>query len=334
MPYKNPEDRKRWLQENQYKGKGSKGRPKKELELDKIKEVNNVVKDILTPVNKNDFTSDSSIEEADPVLKTIEKYAKYLPLVQQFFAGFSESAKAFNQANANNNPTRNSTIQPPEGWTSMSAMEKLKFKYSRPAWYEAGLQYDAYLEGAGQVNTGYVDQTYNDDAYRRRMAQYQEQKQQNEARSLQELQKKYPDPPLLKENPIQKSEPAEPKQEKPEPKAEKVSEIKQENNENNQLVEELQQDNAKYLGLAINYINGLTDDQLLKHVEDVDSLYNKFKLFAPFLPVHVKAMIANTTREEWKEILEQQCKNKFNLLKEKGKVEAILDMFMKFKENL
>jgi hypothetical protein len=213
-------------------------------------------------------------------------------------------------------------------------MEKLKFKYSKPAWYEAGLQYDAYLEGAGQVNTGYVDQTYNDDAYRRRMAQYQEQKQQNEARSLQELQRKYPDPPLLKENPIQKSEPAEPKQEKPEPKQEKVSEIKQENNENNQLVEELQQDNAKYLGLAINYINGLTDDQLLKHVEDVDSLYNKFKFFTPFLPIHVKGMIANTSREEWKEILEMQCKDKFNLLKEKGKVEAILDMFMKFKENL
>jgi len=235
--------------------------------------------------------------ENDPFLKAINKYGKYIPLIVEFMKGIQSSASQFQQQN----PTQK--IQPPEGWLNMTPMTKLGYKHTRAEWYAAGEAYDIAIQ-TGQtnpvINTTYVDPTYS-----------------ATPSDLRQLARKYPEPPIVKNDPA--------------PEPEKVEEKKEEPDKSEQLVTELQQDNAKYVEMAINYINELSDEDLNKNLENVGLLENKFKPFFPLLPIQVKSMISQTSKEDLKKIIKEKCVDKFKIIEEKKKTKEILDLFEKLK---
>ena len=253
--------------------------------------------------------------EDDPVLKMIDKYGKYVPLVIQFFQGFQAAAKDFQQTQK---PQQQ--IQAPAGWLSMSPMQKLGYKYTRPEWYAAGEAYDVAVETGNmnpQINTSYVDPTYRS----------------AEPQNLQQLSRKYPEPPPVKdETPIQ--EVAKTEEIKKEEIVKKDQDLSEVPTQQNEIVAELQADNRKYIQMGIDYINRMSDEDFKKNIDDIDSLVEKGKPFIPFIPVHVKAMIMQSKKEEIEEIFKNGCPQKYAILQKSKKVKKLLDLFEALKKLL
>ena len=148
---------------------------------------------------------DPETGKPDKILTYIEQGAKYLPLIMKFAEGFMSSMKDFNARQPEQVQQQEPKMRPPEGWESFSPLEKMKYKYSRPDWYEAGLRWDAYKESGQinpQINTQYVDPAYQ--APRRGQIVHDQQAQPS---SLAELSRKHPEPPLIKDQGEQQAQP-------------------------------------------------------------------------------------------------------------------------------
>lgn len=300
-----------------------------------------------------------SSTEDDPVLKTIEKYAKYIPLVLQFMEGFKTAAKD-SQMFSGQGKTQDNTPKAPAGWLDMGAMEKLRFKYSRPEWYAAGLQYDEYVQTGQvnpQVNTSYVDASYDDAAARRREQMAQRQRiasgqDGTNPQSLRELSKKYPEPPLASDSPPMESnlntasQPQQHDQEKSSlahtedlrtsdgtsKNAEQQTEEKK--SEETELVKELQLDNARYIQMGVSYLNSLPMEKFKEHIKNIDGLVAKAKPFVPLIPIQVKSMLQITPATEIEEIVKAQCPEKYEWLKKNKKITKLLELFEKLKKEI
>jgi len=257
----------------------------------------------------------------DPVLKAINKYGKYIPIAMEFFKGFQAAAADFKQKDQANQAPK---IQAPDGWLHMTPMQKLGLKYSRSEWYAAGEAYDAAVESGNfnpMINPNYVDKTY--------------QQPQN----LQALARKYPEPPMVSDSqPLNTPAPSptndksgdqKPVQQVDGNKSSDVENSEKEKlpTEKEALVAELQEDNRKYIQMGINYINGMSDADFKKNLNDIDSLVIKAKPFIPFIPVHVKAMIVQSKKEELEEIFKNGCPQKYKIVVTSKKLKKLLDLF-------
>ena len=253
-------------------------------------------KELFQDKNKKDTS------EPDPVLNAIEKYGKYIPLVIKFFQGFNDAAKAKEQEQQSNNQPK---IMCPEGWLSLSPIQKINYKYSRPEWYNAGLAYDNYMANGvnPQVNISYVDRTYNDNTARQE--------------SLQSLQRKYPEPPLVKDR---KEEIIESKPE------EKINET--------EIINELQKDNLRYIEMFIDYINSMSEKDFIEKLANLDSLITQIEPFISLIPVHLKGTILATPKEDLQKLLQAKCKEKYDLAITLGKLTDFLNIFEKIKDKL
>ena len=253
--------------------------------------------------------------ESDPILKAIDKYGKYVPIVMQFIQGLQGSMQQYNKKDIT------PKIQPPEGWLNMSPMQKLNYKYSRSEWYAAGEAYDAAIESGymnPQINASYVDPTYS------------------QPQNLQALARKYPEPPLASNNAPQQTSNSDGaiSQERPTVK-EKTSEgAETKPSEAASIVAELQQDNLKYINLGADFINRLTDKEFKDHLKNIEALIKKAKPFIPLIPIQVKGMIIQTSKEDLETLFKEKCPEKYAMVVKSKKVKELLEMFEKLKTSV
>jgi len=261
-------------------------------------------------------------QEDDPILKAIDKYGKYIPLAMKFFEGMKGSVNHFNQQD------QTPKLQAPNGWLNATPMQKLGWKYTRADWTAAGEAYDAAVEQSGytnpQINNNYVDPTYS------------------APQDLRALARKYPEAPLVNEapqtqqetavtpserQPLEKSSP-----EKSEDKGEIKSKPVEDHSQTDQLVSELQQDNLKYINMGAEFINGLKDQEFEDHLKNIDELVEKAKPFMSLIPIHVKGMIIQTSKEDLQKLFKEKCPDKFKILEKENSTKKILDLFEALKK--
>ncbi len=96
----------------------------------------------------------------------------------------------------------------------------------------------------------------------------------------------------------------------------------------------LQADNARYIQMAMQFVNKRSMKDFQKDVKSPDSLAKLLGRFTFLLPVHVKSMIVNTPAPELESVFKQACPEKYSWLVKNKKVPALLAMFEKLKESL
>lgn len=256
--------------------------------------------------------------EDDPILKAIDKYGKYVPLVLQFIQGFQGSIAKFNKQD------QTPKMQPPAGWLNSTPMQRLNYKYTRPEWYAAGEAYDAAMESGymnPQINNNYVDPTYS-----------------APPQNLQSLARKYPEAPLVQDKPqtlqTSNSDGTVAPQDRPivEKKTESEAVSKSDSAAVDPLVAELQADNLKYLNLGADFVNGLKDEQFIDHLKNIEALVEKAKPFIPIIPIQVKGMIIQTSKEDLESLFKEKCPAKYELVVKQKKVKKLLELFEELKK--
>lgn len=284
---------------------------KEVLDLNKAADIVNETKNLL----KN---SDSPQQEEDPILKAIEKYSKYLPLVMQFVQGFQQAAAAHQPA-----AQQQQSVQPPPGWLNMTPMQRMAYKYTRAEWYAAGERYEEFAT-TGQINpainTAYVDPTYDASREQRRPIPVHNAEPQN----LAQLSKKYGEPPLVQDAQIVEQKPAD------QPKQDQTQQPKPEE----QIIKAMQDDNAKYLKMGIDYVNKIPMDSFKVYIATIDTLIQQAKGFKDLLPVHVKAMIVQTSADELIDIFKQGCPEKYAYIEKEKKIDKIKQLYDTMKKEL
>lgn len=316
----------------------SEGKPK--FDINSVNKATGMIKEVFTPANQTSPT------EEDPVLKAIEKYSKYIPLVLEFVKGFQSAAKDFQGSQPANNPD---IPKAPVGWLEATPMQRLSYKYTRPEWYAAGEAFDAYMETGRvnpSVNIDYVDSGYDDAAARRREQMAQRQRMASgqdgsQPQSLRELSRKYPEPPLASDAPPIQNEPTQERNQAAVQQADgnksavgAEAQTQEAPSEKEEILNELQRDNARYIQLGVNYLNGLTIEKFEESIKNIDALVEKGKAFIPLIPIHVKGMIQNTLKEDIEEIVKNQCPEKYAWLKKHKKVDKLLELFEKLKKEV
>lgn len=268
-----------------------------------------------------EITKDKETGEDDPVFAMLEKGVKYLPLIQQAIKGFAAAAQ-MNATQLQPQQEQQQRIQAPRGWEHMSPLQRMAKKYSNPDWYAAGEAYEASVVSGGSyitpINTQQVERGYTPPP--------------SEPRSLAELSKKHPEPPIASD-----SAPAVEKKEVPEfvkkqqEKGVEVeveqSEAPKEPTETEQVITAMQQDNAKYIDLALNFLNEMSEADFIAAIKDTKALAEKFSKFKMFLPMQTKEMLKNTSGEELVEIFKQKCSEKYKIIQKQKKRTALLKLF-------
>jgi len=269
----------------------------------------------------------------DPIIQAIDKYGKYIPLVLNFLKGFQGSVAQYNKQD------KTPKLQAPDGWLNATPMQKLGLKYSRSEWYAAGERYDAAVELGHtnpQVDISHVDPNYSTDS--------SNPKPQN----LRQLAKKYPEAPIVQDSPPQtppQTQQVDLKNEnngkeskaignKSLKKEDKIETLPVENHAEDKIITELQQDNAKYLNLGAEYINGLKDEEFKNHLKNIDDLIEKSKPFIPLLPVQVKGMILQTSKKDLEALFEEKCLEKYKIVVKEKLIKKLLELFEKLKDSI
>ena len=250
--------------------------------------------------------------EDDPILKAIDKYGKYIPLAMKFFEGIKGSVGDFNKQD------QAPKLQAPAGWLNSTPMQRLGWKYTRADWTAAGEAYDRAVESGytnPQVNIDHVDPNYVAPA----------------PQDLRSLARKYPEAPLVNDTPkpapVEEKPKEKPVEQKPEEKKMEEDQAKE-----NQLISELQQDNLKYINMGAEFINDLKDQEFSDHLKNVDDLVEKAKPFISIVPIHVKGMILQTSKDDLKDLFKEKCPDKFKILEKEKSTKKILDLFEALKK--
>jgi len=281
-------------------------------------------------------SKDDTTDDEDPIFKTIERIMKYAPVITELFKGFSAAAVNFKSTQAPPQQQQKQ-LQAPDGWESMSALQRMSKKYTRPEWYALGERYDTIKATGGSgvtaINTNYVDSTYNQPVAQR------------EAQTLAELSRKHPELPQQVEQAQQAehSEQAEPEQQVEQKKPEfvkqrlkKTQDTKEELElqAQTELINKMRQDNNKYITMAFNYLKGMSIEDFANNINNVESLKTKFNTMKMFLPVQTKEMLKATSYNELLETLKEKDKVKYDWLQDNKKVSELGKIFEDIKKGL
>ena len=291
---------------------------------------------------------DPETGKPDKIMTYIEQGAKYMPLIMKFAEGFMQNMSAFNkqqpqQAQEQAQPE----MQAPEGWEHVSPLEKMKYKYSRPAWYEAGQQWDAYKQTGKinpQINTGYVDPNYQNQPRRGQIVHAEDQVQ-----SLADLSRKHPEPPLVDQGAVQAVEEVQEPINRHDPKLEAVIKEKQQRHnpekveekpmeppkvENDEIVQALQADNAKYIQMALKFLGSMSMKEFQGKINSLDQVVKKIEPFLNFLPIHLREMIKKTPDTELMNIFKDSCADKYVWCEKNKHLPKITAMFNDLKAKI
>ena len=274
-------------------------------------------------------SKDNDTGEEDPIFKTIEKLMKYTPIITELFKGFSAAAGNFKATQVQPQQKASTTIQPPDGWETMSALKRMNFKYTRPEWFKAGERYDNLKSknGITPLNTDYVDSTYSQPVVHQ------------EAQTLKELARKHPEPPTVSDTkPAEQVEQVE--QKKPEFVKQRIKEPETLQKEINfkkpeqELINAMREDNNKYIEMAFNYIKGMQIKDFGYSVNNIESFKPKFAMFQMLLPIQTKEMLRATPSEELILTLKEKCPEHYNWLKDNKKINEMKKVFEELKTGL
>ncbi|AKB79015.1 hypothetical protein MSHOH_2532 [Methanosarcina horonobensis HB-1 = JCM 15518] len=293
-------DRKEYMREYMKKKYVPTGRPvgrprKQEIEEDYEEEYEeeemSTADDIISVLEKEAIRRNGEVPE-------LLQYAKIVaPYIQNFTMGFLENYSKFKQQN-----TKVETIQPPAGWLEMKPLDRMARKYIDPDWYAAGERYEASKTGA--VNVNYIDKTYVPPTTMKR-------------ETLKDLQNKYPEPPLIE----QKSEETVSERFKKFKENDEINGNKNEidkykneiieNNGENEVIQMINQDNVKYIQMAIGYLSNMKPVDFCEFVSEkkYESMLKTYKMF---LPIQTKTMLKQTKIEELESIFKQNCPEHFD----------------------
>lgn len=260
--------------------------------------------------------------EDDKILKYMEAGLKYLPLILKVVEGFRDSAQAFKIQQPAPAAAQIEQNIAPEGWNSMTAMDRLKYKYTMAEWYQAGELYEQ-RKALGSINPQV------------NINQQPPPITAREARSLSELQKKYPEPPLIKDDSPHDDHAESAEETERNPKASAaLHDDKKEDVKMETLINSLNEDNMKYLTIAFDYINKMPEKEFQTMIKDLPSLQGKFEQYKFFIPVQLKAMISNTSPEDFENLISEKCKEKYDLLKKARKTNDLLELFRNIRESI
>lgn len=277
-------------------------------------------------------TRDKDTGEDDPMLKYIDRIVKLAPLAEKFIDGFSGAMKNFQAQQAQLQPMQQGP-RPPDGWVQMSPIQRLSFKYKNPEWYAAGIAW----ENGGHAQSMQQSVSYVDPSYTRA----QQQAALPEPRNLRELSAKYPEPPQLRED-IPMAEPRQSTHHKSidEIRASRQAEPAEPAGpaepalQGDQVVQALRADNARYLKMAIDYLNALPMEKFQEHAKNIDGLVMMARTFKELLPIHLKDMILYTPDEELVTLFKSECKEKWTWLEQQGLDQKVVQTYKQLKEEL
>lgn len=273
------------------------------------------LKDLMDQVNN--MATDPVTGKEDPTLKTIKTIVKYLPVAMEFIKGFKEAAKMDLSRQQPMQQREEPKIRPPEGWLHMSPLEKLKFKYSRPEWYEAGVLYDQAQGGGSGIDIS-GSSGGSKKSPPRNAASPSENPPPREPKTLKELADKYPEPPIV-ENGVDPEETA------------KEGDVEMPGND---IVKILQRDNERYALMACEKINSMSDEEIIKYLEDVEGTINTFNRFKVLLPAHLVQMIIELNKPILDQLLQSRCKAKYDMLVEKEKIDKVFELFERIQQQV
>jgi len=347
--YKDPEARKAYLNEKNkeryQKIKALKGLSKGDENMESKSEIK--IKSPISPSGQKEMTDgafkqaldglkDIAGDDDDPVIKTINKFGKYLPLVFQFLQGFAQNAQANNAAQvqqlAQMQQQQRRGVPPPEGWINMTPLQRMARKYDGSGnltnWYQQGVLYDEQAAGFDEIGAAVrsnrpvaMESTYhgqrmaaqqNAERFKsmaeiNRAADQEIWDKKEEAQDLskaKEVPRKDGQPATINEA-IQKEEPVE----EAEVKADEVLK---------QVGEKLMEDNQKYLGMVLEYFKS----RPLKQFED--DLKNAEKTIKEFIdkwgwaiPFQTREAVKRTTFEELEKMLTDQDPEKHKMIVKK-----------------
>jgi len=217
----------------------------------------------------------------------------------------------------------------------------LKYKHTNPSWYKQGMDYEIAKKGMGSESVQIVNPPQSR-GQPIQQAPIPSQSQSSEPKTLKELGDKYPDPtneqtskpPGIEE----KKEDDAPKLTTPESDnsgadSPQPTQIKKE--DRTKMIEtELNNDNQKYLGIAVEKINSLTDEDFKKQLNNLDELITKFRTFKLFLPVQLKGMLLSTSSDELIKFISDSCPEKFKIVQEMKKEDDAIKLLEDIKKEL
>jgi hypothetical protein len=288
-----------------------------------------------------DGLKDIAGDDDDPVIKTINKYGKYLPLVFQFLQGFAQSAQANNAAQVQQmaqiqQQQQRRGVSAPDGWMNMTPLQRMARKYdgsgNETAWYRQGVLYDEQSSGFDDIGAAVrsnrpvaMENTYhgqrmaaqqNAERFKsmaeiNRAAENEKWDDKKEEVGAQDLSK-------AREVPRKDGQPSSineaiKKDDQPvaetEVKAEEVLK---------QVGDRLMEDNQKYLGMVLEYFKS----RPLKQFED--DLKNAEKTIKEFIdkwgwaiPFQTREAVKRTTFEELEQMLTDQDPEKHKMIVKK-----------------
>ena len=143
-------------------------------------------------------TKDEVTGEEDPTIKIIGEVVKYAPMAVEFIKGLTDNFRA-NQATQVGqiaSQPQAPQIQPPQGWTGLSALQKLAKKNTDPTWYAQGLKYDDF-ERTGIAGNPIINPVEAPAPASRREAPAPVE---HGAKTLKELETVYAEAPVIKDD--------------------------------------------------------------------------------------------------------------------------------------
>lgn len=269
--------------------------------------------DAVKEASRDDITG-----EPDIVLKYIDHIGMILEKAQPILEMFG---KGLNAAMATRERPVNTmaAMQPPEGWAGMSRMERLKYRFTRPEWYEAGCRYEQWRLNPSQLPLRNVTPPPIDIPMNPKQALLV-QHQQSEGVHDFVLPESHRAPrhsddalPLVDMEDGQK--PAE--QKLPEGFTEGAQAV---------VASQLEH----YMGMAIDYLNGMQPEDFLAKLGEAEKMIEKYRPFLVFIPKDVRMSIHASSTETLVKLFSDRCKERWEQVKAAGKekdIARLMDAF-------
>ena len=101
----------------------------------------------------------------------------------------------------------------------------------------------------------------------------------------------------------------------------------------NQVIQKLRNDNEKYIAEAINFLNQQKDEDIIKGIDD-GKIFEAIEKFKHFLPIQTIDMILTIDENYLKELMKQNCKEKYEMIQEKKYWEKVVKLFKQAQEKI
>jgi len=345
--YKDPDKRKEWMR-NYHRNYYHKKLKNKGFSRDEMVKKNNAEKEVLnTELNKTNMgqaitmIKDVIGDKDDPVVKAIDKYGKYVPLVTGFLQGFLQRAQE-HQGSQQKSQSRENTVEAPNGWNSLSPIQKLQRKYmpngEESAWYRAGIAYD---KDSQEHNVEYAGVSHNPVAMKETIHGHNTAyRNMNDlaAASRNDVGENLASPaPEIIEAKVEakvERETISRNDEKPTHEADLPSDHISKTVKDG-IVNQVVGETMNYMNLIVGYFKNRPIEQFKQDVDNAEQTVDKFfKGVGAFLPYQAKDIILTTTFKQLKDLVERESPEKIKYLEDENKLDQFEKLWKGIQEKI